>query len=92
MLVISHAITALSLKSQARLLKRQSGRENRSTEDRRCYHPKWFTEGECKLHTVSKQTEAVAAEQLFSWGCTNKTIHMYVCMYVGMYVCMYVCM
>ena len=57
-LAISQAITASRLKSQARLLKRNSGRQNRSTEDRRCYRPKWWSEGSCKLSEAAHRLRA----------------------------------
>lgn len=46
MLALSRETVASSSSFQSRLQKRD---DRKDTEDRRCYRPKWFTEGECKL-------------------------------------------
>ena len=58
LMTISEDTTVSSLRSHTRSLKRQSRKETRSTEDRRCYRPKWFTEGSCKLSEAAYRLRA----------------------------------
>ena len=59
LMAISLAVTGSSLKSRShtRSVKQATGLDE-SAEDRRCYRPKWFTEGKCQLSEAAHRLRA----------------------------------